>query len=117
MQDPDSSIDERLAAVSDEWRSLRYTGPALDMQPVTDRSPLRLLWLAPIAAALAIVTLWPKVDPPPEWPGTLRPIVRDSPFAASAPVSPSASVAFRLPRAPVRHSCISQTDNCDQPAG
>jgi hypothetical protein len=63
---------------------------------------------------VAIFMLWPTSQ---DWPEELRPVLRGSPFAATAPPQPPAGVAFRLPSAPARQTCFTATDTCEQPAG
>ena len=118
MRVTEQPLDDRLDALSEEWRQLGYTGPAL-IPAETAARPAVFTWLAPAAVAAAVLALWlwPGAQPAPEWPENLRPVVRGSPFAIDAPARPPDSVAFRFPRSPVRQSCIAPASACDQPAG
>lgn len=116
MGEVDDKFEQRLATLGQAWRELRYSGPELEAVTPGKPSPLMLWWLAPVAAAsLAAFVLWPGAGPAITWPDNLRPVMRGSPFAASAPPAPQ--VSFRLPGAPSRQSCISPAVDCDQPAG
>ncbi len=117
MENEQDNFDDRLEQVSRQWRHQRYTGPA----PVFEPAPQRHIpiWAGALAAAaILIVVIWPSQ---PEWPDKLRPVVRGSPFQATAPMPPPSNVAFRLPGRPDWGSCFAETPSqikpCDPPAG
>lgn len=106
-------FEQRLDDVATRWQQQRYSGPMPSFEPRRQRHPLA--WSGALAtAAAAIFLLWPGE---PDWPDELRPVMRGSPFAATAPAPPQAGMAFRLPSAPARPTCFTATEDCDQPAG
>lgn len=107
------SFEQRLDEAAGAWQRQRYTGPVPEFEP--QRGIPRLAWAGALAAALfAAVLLRPDQ---PDWPEELRPVLRGSPLAVETPRAPAAPVVFRLPDAPGRQTCFSQTEDCDQPAG
>ena len=113
MEPAKHNFEERLQSAVRQWQSLRYTGkePAFETQPARNS----LVWAgAAVAAGILAIILWPSA---PQWPEALRPVLRGSPFHATAPALPTQRVDFRFPGAPTRTSCFSQPDACEQPTG
>jgi hypothetical protein len=109
----EDSFNERLDGIAKAWQRQRYSGPAPAFEAPAEEH--RLAWWGAFAlAVLVAVLLWPGA---PEWPESLRPVLRGSSLAAQAPAPTAAPVAFRLPSAPQRQSCFSPTGPCDQPTG
>ncbi len=108
----DDEFDQQLDEMARVWQRQGYRGPA-PVANVRATQPLAW-WSAAAAAAVVAVLLWPST---PHWPDTLRPLMRGSPLAATAPAPPAQAAGFRLPAPPTRSSCFSGTDDCDRPAG
>lgn len=106
-------FEQRLDEAARVWQRQRYTGTLPDFEP--QRGFPRLAWAGAVAAALLAALLLRPTQP--DWPEELRPVLRGSPLAAETPEAPAARIVFRLPDAPGRQSCFSQTEDCGQPAG
>lgn len=107
-------FQQRLDEAAAQWRRQRYTGP-LPGFSVRRRRLVPLLLTGAIAAAVVVALLPSPASQ--EWPAELRPVLRGSPLAATAPEPPADGMGFKLPAAPSRSTCFASTEDCDKPAG
>lgn len=110
----ESRFERRLDEAASQWRNQRYTGPMPVFSTHRRRTGLFAVAGTVAAAIVALILLRPAAQ---DWPEELRPVLRGSPLAASAPEPPANRVAFKLPNAPERSTCFALADGCDKPAG